>query len=117
MPEYSKELVAASSIPLVLAILARGESYGYEIIKTIRESSDGELEFAEGTLYPILKKLEEKKMISSHWKNAGGERQRKYYKLTSDGKKQLAKEKNNWSFVNSILERLWQTQSFSFKHL
>lgn len=114
MPDYSKDLIAASSIPLIMTVLEKGESYGYEIIRKIKEASNNQLEFAEGTLYPILKKLEEKKLISSQWKTGDSERQRKYYSLTFQGKKQLSTEKNNWSFVNSILESLWQTQNFSY---
>lgn len=114
MADYSKELIAASSVPLILSVLQKGESYGYEIIKKIREASNDQLEFAEGTLYPILKKLEEKKLISSEWKTGGSERQRKYYQLLAQGKKQLFIEKTNWSFINSIFESLWQPQTFSY---
>jgi len=114
MADYSKELIAASSIPIILSVLQKGESYGYEIIKKIREASNDQLEFAEGTLYPILKKLEEKKLISSQWKTGESERQRKYYQLTVQGKKQLSTEKSNWSFINTMLENLWQPQTFSY---
>jgi transcriptional regulator len=114
MPELSKDLIAASSIPLVLTVLSEGESYGYEIIRKIKEKSNGQLSFAEGTLYPILKKLEEKGFISSKWYTGENERERKYYKITSKGKKQLAKEKESWQSINQILQQLWQTNlSFS----
>ena len=53
-----KDLVAASATPLVLAILAEGESYGYAILKRVRELSDGELEWTDGMLYPLLHRLE-----------------------------------------------------------
>ena len=114
MPDYSKELIAASSIPLILSILSKEESYGYEIIRKIRDASNNELQFAEGTLYPILKKLEEKKIIVSQWRKADNDRERKYYKVTARGLKQLAVEKNNWSIVHSILTSLWQPQTFSY---
>lgn len=109
MPELPKDLIAASSFPMVLAVLANGESYGYEIIKAIKEKSNGQLEFAEGTLYPILKKMEANNWISSKWYTAENGRERKYYKLTSTGKKQLEKEKENWQSVTLILQSLWQT--------
>jgi hypothetical protein len=54
----SKDLVAASSIPLILSILQRGDSYGYAIIQQVRELSDGEMQWADGMLYPILHRLE-----------------------------------------------------------
>jgi transcriptional regulator len=110
MPDFSKDLIAATSIPLILSVLQEGESYGYEIIKTIKERSGGTLEFAEGTLYPVLKKLEEKKFIASNWKTADNERQRKYYRITAIGKKQLQAEKANWQFINTIFEQLWKHQ-------
>jgi PadR family transcriptional regulator, regulatory protein PadR len=112
---FSKDLVAATSVPLILTILSAGESYGYEIIKTIKEMSGGSLEFAEGTLYPVLKKLEEKKFISSAWKTAANDRQRKYYRISAAGKKQLEAEKQNWQFINEIFEKLWNSHiNFSY---
>ncbi len=108
MPDLPKDLIAASSFPMILAVLAKGESYGYEIIKAIKEQSNGQLEFAEGTLYPILKKMEAHQWIASKWYKAENGRERKYYKLTSLGKKQLQTEKENWQSVNQILQNLWQ---------
>jgi PadR family transcriptional regulator, regulatory protein PadR len=108
MQEISKELIGASSTPLILSILAKGESYGYEIIKAIKELSGGELEWSEGTLYPILHKLEEKGFIKSHWKQAQNGRKRKYYFLEESGKIALEAEKLNWSIIHSTLQKLWQ---------
>ncbi len=110
MPDISKDLVAATSIPLILSILMEDETYGYELIKKIKERSVGKLDFAEGTIYPVLKKLEEKKFISSKWKLGNTDKQRKYYRLTSLGKKQLQKEKNNWLTIHNLFEQLWKTQ-------
>jgi PadR family transcriptional regulator, regulatory protein PadR len=110
MPDISKDLIAATSIPLILSILTEDETYGYELIKKIKERSGGKLEFAEGTIYPVLKKLEEKKWISSKWKLGDTDRQRKYYRITSSGKKQLQTEKNNWLAIHNLFEQLWKTQ-------
>lgn len=109
MPKIPKDLIAASSFPLVLSVLAAGESYGYEIIRSIGERSRGKLVFAEGTLYPVLKKMESERWISSRWHIADNGRERKYYKLTAAGKKQLKAEKENWVSVNEILQNLWPT--------
>lgn len=108
MQDLPKDLIAATSIPLLLTILQQGESYGYEIIKMLKEKSGGKLEFAEGTLYPILKKMEEKGWLAAVWKKAENERERKYYHLTAKGRKQLVLEKENWTSVNLILQNLWQ---------
>ena len=108
MLEISKDLVAASSAPLVLSVLSKGESYGYEIIRNIKETSNNRLQLAEGTLYPILKKMEQAGWIKAKWKTSDNGRERKYYKLTATGKKQLEAEKNNWESVNQILQTLWK---------
>lgn len=107
MAEISKDLVAASSIPLILTILGKKESYGYEIINQVKELSGGSLEYPEGTLYPILKKLEERKLIESFWKIGENARHRKYYRLIEEGKQVLEVEKHNWNLINSILAKLW----------
>lgn len=107
MLEIPKDLIAASSFPLILTILSKGESYGYEIIKDLKNASNGKLDFAEGTLYPILKKMETQGWINAKWYTAENSRERKYYKLTQLGKKQLQTEKENWQSINQILESLW----------
>jgi PadR family transcriptional regulator len=103
----SKELVAASSRPLVLSLLAQGESYGYEMIQKIREISGAEIDWNEGMLYPVLHRLERDKLVVSEWKHAGG-RERKYYRLTPSGRRALAAEKTSWLNVNNTLARLWK---------
>ena len=108
-----KELVAASSRPLVLSLLAQGESYGYEIIQKIRELSEEEIDWNEGMLYPVLHRLERDKMLVSVWKQAETGRARKYYRLTPVGKRALAAEKTDWLAVHKTLEKLWKTNPAS----
>ena len=103
----SKDLVAASSKPLVLSILAEGESYGYEIIQKVRKLSDGQIEWSDGMLYPVLHKLEKDGLVSSRWVVPETGRRRKYYKLTSKGKKGLEKERQQWAVVNHTFSKLW----------
>ena len=62
-----RELIAASTRPLVLAVLSKGENYGYAIIQQVREMSGGELEWSEGMLYPVLHRLEQEKLIVGRW--------------------------------------------------
>ena len=109
MSELPKDLIAASSFSIILMLLSRKDSYGYEIIKDIKTSSNGKLDFAEGTLYPILKKMESEGWISARWEKAENGRERKYYRITAQGKKQVKTEKENWQSVNQILESLWLT--------
>lgn len=104
-----RELVAASSKPLVLAVLASGESYGYAIIKEVRERSEGVLEWTDGMLYPVLHKLEQEGYIKSVWKKSDTGRDRKYYRITRSGKKILETQKSQWRAVDGALESLWGT--------
>jgi DNA-binding PadR family transcriptional regulator len=106
----SKELVAASTVPLVLSVLASGESYGYELIQRVRELSGGQIEWTEGMLYPVLHWMEREEMIESEWKEADSGRRRKYYRLSRSGKKALEAEKTQWMTVHSTLIRLWKTR-------
>lgn len=106
----SRELVAASSRPVVLSVLARGESYGYEIIQQIKQLSEGMLDWSEGMLYPVLHRLEKEGIIESEWKVADTGRKRKYYTLNRKGKKALAQERVQWQKVNAALTRMWEIE-------
>ena len=105
--ELSKDLVAASATPLVLAILAEGDSYGYAIIKRVTELSGGHLQWTDGMLYPVLHRLERQGFIASKWQAAETGRQRKYYRLTKSGRDQLAVERWRWQVVDNTLRTLW----------
>jgi DNA-binding PadR family transcriptional regulator len=103
----SKDLIAASSKPLILSFLAKQESYGYEIIKNIQELSNNNIIWKDGTLYPVLKKLCESKLVESEWKTVDG-RKRKYYKITKLGLETLEVEKLQWEIVNTTLNNIWR---------
>lgn len=103
----SKELIAASTKPLVLAVLARGESYGYSIIQQIREHSGGELEWSEGMLYPVLHRMQKEKLILSSWKIGENGRRRKYYRLSASGKREIVAQQKQWHAVNKTLSTFW----------
>ncbi len=102
----SKDLIAATATPLVLSILKQGDSYGYEIIQKVRESSDGSLDWAEGMLYPILHRLEKKKLVKSYWGQADTGRKRKYYKLNKTGSKALVEQRQAFADMNDLLQKL-----------
>ena len=93
MEKFSKELIGASSIPIILSILSKGDSYGYEIIKTIKDLSANKIDFKDGTMYPVLHKLEKRQLILSFWKTSENGRKRKYYKITNKGREELHHEK------------------------
>ena len=105
--DLGKDLVAASSTPLVLAILAEGESYGYAIIKRVKDLSDGHLLWTDGMLYPVLHRLERYGLVASKWGSSESGRRRKYYRLTKDGRKELEAERKRWQVVDATLNRIW----------
>ena len=106
----SKELVAASTVPLVLSVLAEGEEYGYALIQRVRELSGGKIEWTEGMLYPVLHWMEEQELIESEWREGESGRKRKYYFLSKTGRKALQAEKQQWMTVHETLTKLWKSQ-------
>jgi len=109
--EINKDLIAASSTPMVLAILAEGDSYGYAIIQRVRELSGGHLEWTDGMLYPVLHRLERLGYIKARWEVAESGRRRKYYRITSQGRDQLNHERRQWKAVDGALRGIWQVLS------
>lgn len=103
----NKDLIAASSTPIVLAILAEGDSYGYAILRRVRELSGGRLEWTDGMLYPVLHRLERLGHIEARWEVADSGRRRKYYSVTEGGRKQLDEERRQWQTVDATLRNLW----------
>lgn len=107
--EINKDLTAASSTPLVLAILAECDSYGYAILKRVQALSGGQMEWTDGMLYPVLHRLERLGHIQSRWEVAETGRRRKYYAITSGGRKQLEEEKRQWQAVDATLRGIWRS--------
>lgn len=105
----AKDLVAASSTPLVLGILAEEESYGYAILKEISDRSGGRLEWTEGLLYPLLHRLEKLGHIESTWRTPETGRRRKYYRITDSGRRELAEQRRQWAAVVDALQDVWET--------
>ena len=106
--ELGKDLVAASATPLVLAILAEGDSYGYAIIKRVTELSSGHLQWTDGMLYPVLHRLERQGLIAAKWGNSETGRKRRYYRITKDGRAELACQQKQWRVVDSTLRGIWK---------
>jgi DNA-binding PadR family transcriptional regulator len=105
--QIEKDLVAASATPLVLAILAEGDTYGYALLKRVRELSHGELEWTDGMLYPLLHRLHRLGWVTSDWQTPPQGRRRKYYAITDDGHAALAEHKRQWVTVTRALREVW----------
>ena len=108
-----KDLVAASSRPLVLSILAGGDKYGYEIIKRVKRLSRGDLEWSGGMLYPLLHRLERDGFVAGYWELTDEGRRRKYYRLTALGRRQMSTDMESWRAVHAALELSWRGEGVS----
>ncbi len=102
-----KDLVAAMATPLVLAILVEGKSYGYAILKRVRDLSSGELEWTDGMLYPLLHRLERLGHIRSEWGSSDVGRRGRYYDITDAGRAQLAEQRRQWETATRTLGGVW----------
>ena len=107
MKSISKDLIGAASIPLILAVLRREDSYGYEIVQEVKRLTEEKISWKEASIYPVLKKLENNGMIKSYWKVEKTERPRKYYTILENGREQLKKNINEWDLIHHALESLW----------
>lgn len=94
--KFTPELLRGTIKSVLLAVIARGDIHGYEMLQVIKERSDGALEFSEGSLYPALHALEADRCIRSYWALAENGRERKYYSLTVKGGKVLRKATKEW---------------------
>lgn len=106
LSNLSKDFVAASAMPMILSILERGASYGYAIGQQAHELSAGEMEWADGMLYPILHRLEKRGLIEAYWGEAESGRKRKYYRMRAAGREAVAILRAHWHKIDAILRRL-----------
>jgi PadR family transcriptional regulator, regulatory protein PadR len=103
----SRELIAASTEPLILSILNHGANYGYAISEKVRAFSHGEMEWTDGMLYPVLHRLERRGLLQSRWETPATGRKRRYYSLTAKGRKCLAVRRREWESVHATLTEVW----------
>ena len=104
--KIDKGLIGGSAVLLILSLIESSDRYGYEIIKELELRSDKTFEFKEGSLYPVLHKLESKGFIKSYIKTYENGRDRKYYQITQNGTKQLAYEKEQWDVFSRSVNRV-----------
>ena len=109
--KLEKELVAASSVPLILSILSEGDSYGYAIIQRVKDLSCGKIEWTDGMLYPVLHRMEQNGWIKSRWVEVENGRKRKYYSIQKDGHRALKQKREQWTLISSVFTGLWKEQT------
>jgi PadR family transcriptional regulator, regulatory protein PadR len=106
----AKELVAASTEPLILSLLAKGENYGYALIQDVKRLSGDKIEWTDGMLYPVLHRMEDNGWINSRWVQIENGRKRKYYSIRKDGVRALKDKREQWTLVSSVFSGLWEGQ-------
>ncbi|AIM17188.1 PadR family transcriptional regulator [Bacillus sp. X1(2014)] len=99
-----KEIMKGSIDILLLSLVNKRDMYGYEIVKTLKENSNELYNMSEGTLYPALKRLENKGWLESYWGNSESGGRRKYYRITQDGKKELDKKLKEWNLISNLIK-------------
>ncbi|MEM7626242.1 MAG: PadR family transcriptional regulator [Planctomycetota bacterium] len=102
----SKELARGTVMPIVLSLLAERSMYGYEIVKTVNQRSGGVLDFKEGTLYPLLHKMQGQRLIKAKWEDGPTGKPRKYYALTPKGNRLLDESREQWSTLSTAVHTL-----------
>ncbi|MDA7978956.1 MAG: PadR family transcriptional regulator [Pirellulales bacterium] len=102
---FGRDLIRGSLDMMIMSVLAEGSQYGYSLQKRIRAASGDRVDLAAGTLYPLLHKLEQDKLIRSRWDSTEG-RRRKWYDLTTKGRKRLTEQAKEWTSYAECLSRL-----------
>ncbi|MHB9029546.1 MAG: PadR family transcriptional regulator [Candidatus Latescibacterota bacterium] len=102
----NKELVGASTSLLVLGVLAKAPSYGYEIVKRVNDEAGDLFTWQEGTVYPVLHKLEKDGYVRTQWQEADSGRRRKYYYITAKGRELLTEGVREWSGFYQLFLRI-----------
>jgi transcriptional regulator len=103
---FSREMKKGSAEMLILAMIEDRQRHGYEIGKLIEARSRGAITFQIASLYPMLYRLEKRGWIEGRWVEKAGERRRRFYKLTAEGRKVLRQQRSFWSEFVDALDRV-----------
>jgi len=106
MKSLRKQTLDGNVETMLLAVLEKGPSYGYAIVKELNKRAADILRLGEGTVYPVLHRLEEKRLVSARWRNAENGRQRKYYRLTNKGRRALAGNRQQWHLLTVVMKKV-----------
>ncbi|MFD1670789.1 PadR family transcriptional regulator [Agrilactobacillus yilanensis] len=107
MQAIDKELLRGYIDPIILSLLARDDSYGYDLTKQAHDQTEGFFELKEGTLYVALKRLEKAGYVTSYWQEGSGAARRKYYHLTVSGKAELTKKQAEWQLIKKMMDKFY----------
>jgi DNA-binding PadR family transcriptional regulator len=101
--KLSKKSLDGNMETLLLAVLTDGPSYGYQLVQDLNARAPGILKTGEGTIYPVLHRLEERELITSTWRAGETGRQRRYYRITPRGKRALAANRLQWASLAKVM--------------
>ena len=102
------ELIKGTLSLIILSLLSRRAMYGYEIVATVKEETDGALDWKAGSLYPCLHKLEKDGMIRGEWEGEPDTRQRKYYHITKAGRSAFDEKQESWSQLTRAITQIME---------
>ena len=108
---YGRELLKGNTDSLLLCLISRRPTYGYQIVKELEKRSNGYFQFKEGTLYPALHRLERDNLISGKWQILPNGQQRRYYYITERGQQVLANRLATWQDFSSAVKAVMQTET------
>jgi PadR family transcriptional regulator, regulatory protein PadR len=106
MKLFDRKLKKGSAELLLLSLIERRPRHGYEISKLIEQRSEGVLKFNVASFYPLLYRLEKRGFISGRWVEKAGQRRRRYYELTAQGKTVLEKQRSSWAEFVIAIDRI-----------
>ena len=109
--KYGRELLKGNTDSLLLCLIGRKPTYGYQIVKELEKRSNGYFQFKEGTLYPALHRLEREKLIEGRWQILPSGQQRRYYYITDKGKQVLAARLATWQDFSTAVKAVMQTET------
>jgi PadR family transcriptional regulator PadR len=110
MSMLDRELKKGSAELLILSLVEQRPRHGYEIAKLIESRSKGRLRFRVASLYPLLYRLEERGWIAGRWVERAGQRRRRFYRLTADGRRVLAAQRSTWAEFVAAVRRITETE-------
>lgn len=104
--KYSSEMLRGNTETIILAILKKGDSYGYAVLKTINEQGGGIFDLKDATIYTTIKRMENDGLITTYWGEETDTARRKYYHITEKGMQFYNQKLEEWNSVNAILNNL-----------
>jgi DNA-binding PadR family transcriptional regulator len=101
--KLSKKTLDGNIETLLLAVLSEGPNYGYQMVQELNAKAPGILKTGEGTIYPVLHRMQERELIQSTWRAGETGRQRRYYRITQKGRKALTENHLQWSALKKVM--------------